>query len=53
MVTAMYAIHRQDPVFIIGQSAGLIVYVRNLMLIYRERGHAHQRAADDTPQNRA
>ena len=53
IVTAMYAIHRQDPVFIIGQSAGLIVYVRNLMLIYRERGHAHQRAADDTPQNRA
>ena len=28
-----YAIHRQDPVFIIGQGAGLIVYLRNLWLI--------------------
>ena len=53
VVTAAYAIHRGDPVFIIGQSAGLIVYVRNLMLIYRERGHAQQRAADDTPSDRA
>lgn len=37
IVTAMYAIHRRDPVFIIGQTAGLIVYARNLMLIYRHR----------------
>ena len=28
-----YAIYRQDPVFILGQSAGLIVYFRNLYLI--------------------
>ena len=34
-ITTAYAIHRRDPVFIVGQSAGLIVYVRNLMLIYR------------------
>ncbi len=27
-----YAIHQQDPVFILGQSFGSIVYVRNLML---------------------
>ncbi|HVS31282.1 MAG TPA: lipid-A-disaccharide synthase N-terminal domain-containing protein [Thermoanaerobaculia bacterium] len=40
IVTAIYAIHRRDPVFIIGQTAGLIVYVRNLMLIYRHRGNA-------------
>ena len=39
IVTTFYAIHRRDPVFIIGQSAGLIVYVRNLMLIYRHRAH--------------
>jgi lipid-A-disaccharide synthase-like uncharacterized protein len=32
-----YAIHRQDPVFILGQSAGLIVYFRNLYLIGREK----------------
>jgi lipid-A-disaccharide synthase-like uncharacterized protein len=39
IVTTMYAIHRKDPVFLIGQGAGLVVYVRNLMLIYRHRAH--------------
>lgn len=34
----IYSIHIQDPVFILGQSAGLFVYVRNLMLIFRKRG---------------
>jgi lipid-A-disaccharide synthase-like uncharacterized protein len=32
-----YAIFRRDPVFILGQSTGFIVYARNLMLIYRKR----------------
>ena len=32
-----YAIHRQDPVFILGQGAGLFVYSRNLYLIHRKR----------------
>ena len=32
-----YAIYRSDPVFILGQAAGLVVYLRNLRLIYRER----------------
>lgn len=30
-----YAIHRLDPVFIIGQAAGLFVYARNLYFIHR------------------
>ncbi|MFQ5897422.1 MAG: lipid-A-disaccharide synthase N-terminal domain-containing protein [Candidatus Methylomirabilia bacterium] len=30
-----YAILRQDPVFIVGQGAGLFVYARNLYLIWR------------------
>lgn len=30
-----YAIYRRDPVFILGQSTGVIVYARNLMLIRR------------------
>ena len=33
----VYAIYRRDPVFILGQAAGLLVYVRNLMLIRRRR----------------
>lgn len=32
-----YAIYRQDPVFIIGQSTGAFIYARNLQLIARER----------------
>ncbi len=32
----IYAIHRQDPVFIIGQAGGLIIYFRNIMLLKRE-----------------
>lgn len=30
-----YALHRKDPVFILGQAAGLVVYCRNLVLIRR------------------
>ncbi|GAB4177687.1 MAG: lipid-A-disaccharide synthase N-terminal domain-containing protein [Rhodocyclaceae bacterium] len=32
-----YAIHRADPVFIVGQGAGLFIYARNLHLIHRAR----------------
>ncbi len=32
-----YALYRQDPVFILGQSMGLFIYSRNLYLIYQER----------------
>ena len=31
-----YAVLRQDPVFIVGQGAGLFIYMRNLMLIRKE-----------------
>jgi lipid-A-disaccharide synthase-like uncharacterized protein len=31
----VYAIHRHDPVFIAGQALGLLIYVRNLMLIHK------------------
>lgn len=33
-----YAIHRRDPVFIIGQGTGLFIYFRNLQFLWRERG---------------
>ena len=33
-----YAIHREDPVFIIGQGAGLFVYFRNLQFLWRDNG---------------
>ena len=34
----VYAIHRRDPVFIVGQAFGSLVYIRNLMLLEKERG---------------
>ncbi len=43
VVLLAYSIYRKDPVFIIGQGSGLIVYVRNLMLIYRRRARARAR----------
>jgi lipid-A-disaccharide synthase-like uncharacterized protein len=33
----VYAIYRRDPVFILGQGGGLLIYLRNLYFIYRER----------------
>ena len=36
----VYALSRQDPVFIAGQGAGLLIYARNIWLILRERRSA-------------
>ena len=38
----VYAVHRQDPVFIVGQLGGVFIYSRNLYFIWR----APPRAAD-------
>ncbi len=32
-----YAIYRRDPVFILGQSMGIVIYARNLWLIHDGR----------------
>jgi lipid-A-disaccharide synthase-like uncharacterized protein len=37
-----YAIHRQDPVIIVGQSMGVFIYVRNLMLVAKGRKRAER-----------
>jgi lipid-A-disaccharide synthase-like uncharacterized protein len=44
-----YAIYRRDPVFIVGQAAGLVVYSRNLLLIFRERTALAHSAAGEGP----
>ena len=31
-----YSIYKRDPVFILGQSAGFVIYARNLRLIRRD-----------------
>ena len=33
----IYAIFRKDPVIITGQLFGIIIYVRNLVLVYRKK----------------
>ncbi|MHB0777531.1 lipid-A-disaccharide synthase N-terminal domain-containing protein [Halomonas sp. WWR20] len=38
----IYAIYRRDPVFIVGQGAGLLIYIRNLVLIRRENRLAQE-----------
>jgi lipid-A-disaccharide synthase-like uncharacterized protein len=35
-----YAIHRRDPVITVGQSMGVFIYVRNLMLVAKARRRA-------------
>ena len=37
VVLLAYAVWRGDPVFIVGQGMGLVVYSRNLYLIYKAR----------------
>ncbi len=34
VILLSYAIHRRDPVFILGQAVGLFVYFRNLWFIH-------------------
>jgi lipid-A-disaccharide synthase-like uncharacterized protein len=36
-ILTVYAYHRRDPVFLVGQLFGLLVYTRNLMLIRGRR----------------
>ena len=43
----LYAIYREDPVFMIGQGFGLIVYFRNLWLIRHEKRAADRLAPPD------
>lgn len=39
-----YAIYRRDPVFILGQSTGILIYSRNLWFIYGPK--ARRKAGD-------
>lgn len=44
LVLLMYAIHRRDPVFTLAFLPNCVVYVRNLMLIRKERRDRELRA---------
>ena len=36
IILLFYAIHIRDPIFILGQSMGAFIYIRNLILIFRK-----------------
>ena len=38
----IYSIYRKDPVFMIGQTTGIFIYVRNLYFIKQEKRNAGQ-----------
>lgn len=37
LILLIYSIYRRDPVFILGQSFGMIVYFRNIALIIKHK----------------
>jgi lipid-A-disaccharide synthase-like uncharacterized protein len=49
ILMTIYGVLRRDPVIVFGQAPGLIVYARNLMLIYR---HAERSPAQTAPDPR-
>lgn len=40
VIVLSYAIHQLDPVFIVGQGFGTLVYVRNIMLVHQAKKRA-------------
>ena len=44
ILLTVYAVWRMDPVFILGQSLPCVIYLRNLVLIHRERAAGTSKA---------
>ena len=51
MVLLCYALYRQDPVFILGQSVGFFIYGRNLQLLHRERKRLAALLKESSPES--
>lgn len=47
LMTLVYGLVRREPVIILGQSLAVFIYLRNLILIFRER--RRDKAADGAP----
>lgn len=37
VIVLAYAIHKLDPVFMVGQGVGTLVYIRNIMLLHQAK----------------
>ena len=42
----IYALYRRDPVFILGQAFGVLIYLRNLTFVLRERREERAKRAE-------
>jgi lipid-A-disaccharide synthase-like uncharacterized protein len=47
LMTLVYGLVRREPIIIMGQAFAIFIYLRNLMLIYKQRGASDKRHADD------
>lgn len=41
LIVFAYALHRKDPVFILGQGLGVFIYLRNLWFIHKPKRDKH------------
>jgi lipid-A-disaccharide synthase-like uncharacterized protein len=48
LLTLVYAIHIKEPVFVLAQVGGLLIYSRNLYFVYRSR-REHPLMGPDRP----
>ena len=46
LLLLVYALYRRDPVFILGQAFGVLIYLRNLTFVLRERREEKARLED-------
>jgi lipid-A-disaccharide synthase-like uncharacterized protein len=53
LILLVYAARRNDPVIVVGQSLGVVVYVRNLMLSGRSRRERGQMLTIEPTEGRA
>ncbi|MAE93357.1 MAG: lipid A biosynthesis [Deltaproteobacteria bacterium] len=45
----VYAVHREEPIFLVGQAVGWFVYARNLVLLRREGAPGTLSSANQAP----
>ena len=46
LLLLVYALYRRDPVFILGQAFGVLIYLRNLTFVLRERREERAKRAE-------
>nr|WP_249200653.1 lipid-A-disaccharide synthase N-terminal domain-containing protein [Thetidibacter halocola] len=49
LILLAYAIYRKDPVFVLGQSMGVFIYTRNILLIRGEAKRAREESSAQAP----